>query len=161
MKPEDPDLKEKKRVQPPKKNGRQQRRNSIIKLGGSSKTDGAMAKRDSPPLPVRSLRGLMPKERSKTVMPILNLLSRRKQRSKMVKPILNLLSKRRQRSTTPTISKSHLHNGKRLSGRGKISLAQIQVSACEALTLQIQSLDAQHGIAAEILQLARGTTVYI
>ena len=36
-------------------------------------------------------------------------------------------------------------------------LVHIQVSACEAPTLQILSLNAQHGIAAEILQLTRGT----
>ena len=55
------------------------------------------------------------------------------------------------------MSKRHLRNRKRLTGRGMVSLAQIQVSACEALALQILSLDAQQGIAAEILQLIRGT----
>lgn len=90
-------------------------------------------------------------------MPILNLLSRRKQRSKLVTPILNLLSRRKQRSSTPTISKSHLHDGKRPSGKETTTLAQIKVGACEALTLQIPSLDAQQGIVAETLQLTRGT----
>ena len=59
------------------------------------------------------------------------------------------------------IHESHLHNGKGLSGRRIISLAPIQVSACEVLTLQIPNSDAQHGIAAEILQLTRVATVYV
>ncbi len=49
------------------------------------------------------------------------------------------------------ISKRHLRDGKRLTGRGMIILVHIQVSTCEALTLQILSLDAQQGIVAGIL----------
>ena len=55
----------------------------------------------------------------------------------------------------------HLRDGKRLTGRGMIILVHIQVSACEALTLQILSLNAQKEISAEIMKLSlrrkRGT----
>ena len=154
MKPEDPDLKEKKKVQQPKKNGSQQRRNSIIKLGESSETDRAMARRDSP--------------HSCEKPPGIDAKGKEQDSHANPKPLeperaneQDVLSKRRQRKQHTKISKSHLHSGKRLSGKGITSLAQIQVSACEALTLQRQSLDPQHGIAAEILQLTDGTTVYI
>ena len=48
MKPEYADVKEKNKVQPPKKNGRQQRRDSIINSGETSKTNGPMARNDPP-----------------------------------------------------------------------------------------------------------------
>ena len=48
MKPEYADIKEKNLVQPPKKNGRQQRRDSILKSGESSKTNGPLARNDPP-----------------------------------------------------------------------------------------------------------------
>ena len=64
-------------------------------------------------------------------------------------------------SSTLTTNKSHLHNGKGPSGRGIISLAPVQVSAREVLTLQILNSDAQHGTAVEILQFTGGTMVYI
>ena len=40
-----------------------------------------------------------------------------------------------------------------------ISLAHVQVSVCEALTLRRLTSDAQKGIAAEMLQLIHGTLI--
>ena len=49
MKPENPEVREENEVQTPKKNGQQQRRNPIIKSEASTKTDGAMAKKEKSP----------------------------------------------------------------------------------------------------------------